>query len=136
MPLRSEIVAEARKWIDTPYHHMGRVIGHGVDCYGVIEMVGRALGVDIPENIRYSRIPNEEELLTYMDRYAVRIPVNEAREGDILIIPFMKQMRHMAIKTDLGMVHAFEPRGMVVEHALDKVWQRLIRRAYQYPGVV
>jgi hypothetical protein len=115
---------------------MGRVVGHGVDCYGVIEMVGRAFGVEIPENIRYSRLPNEEELLSYMDSYAVRISIADAKEGDILIIPFMKQMRHMAIKTEIGMIHAFEPRGMVVEHSIDRAWQRLIRRAYQYPGVV
>jgi NlpC/P60 family putative phage cell wall peptidase len=135
MPRRNEIVAEARRWLGCPYHHQGRAMGHGVDCYGVIEMVGRALGVSIPENINYSRVPDEAELIGYMDEYAVRIPVNEAKEGDILIIPFLKRMRHMAIKTDIGILHAYEPLGKVVEHALDGGWSRMVRRAYQYPGV-
>ena len=134
MPRRSEIVAEARKWLGTPYHHQGRVLGHGVDCYGVIEMVGRAFGIEVPENISYSRIPDERHLLGCMDKYAVRIAVQDMKPGDIVIMPFLSQMRHMGIVTDIGVLHAWEPVGKVVEHALDGAWRRLIRRAYQYPG--
>lgn len=135
MASRAEIVAEARLWVGTPYAHMGRVIGHGVDCYGVIEMVGRALGVYIPDGITYSRIPDEEELIRNMDTYAVHIPVADAKEGDILILPWNKKMRHMAILTDRGMLHSYEPVGRVIEHAMNDVWKRRIRRAYQFPGV-
>jgi cell wall-associated NlpC family hydrolase len=134
--LRSEIVAEARKWLDTPFHHNGRVLGAGVDCYGVVEMVGRALGVEIPPNIRYSRIPDESELLHYMNTYAVLVPRDQATEGDIAIIPHQGAMRHMGILTDKGILHAWEPAGRVVEHSIDKGWARLIRRVYAYPGVI
>lgn len=136
MPVRSQIVEEARKWLGTPFHHNARVLGHGIDCYGVVEMVGRALGVHIPENIVYSRIPDESELLGYMDTYAVRIPLLEAKPGDIVILPFDKKMRHMAILTDLGMLHAYERAGKVIEHSVDEIWKRMFRRAYQYPGVI
>ena len=29
---RAAVVAEARSWIGTPYHHAADVKGHGVDC--------------------------------------------------------------------------------------------------------
>jgi NlpC/P60 family putative phage cell wall peptidase len=132
---REEIVEEARKWLGTPFHHMGRVMGHGVDCYGVVEMVGRSLGVHIPDDIVYSRIPDEKELIAYMDQYAVRVPLEQAQAGDIIIVPYQFRMRHMAILTDKGMLHAYEPLGKVVEHAIDNKWRRMFRRAYQYPGV-
>jgi NlpC/P60 family putative phage cell wall peptidase len=135
MPLRSDIVAEARRWVGTPYHHLGRVMGHGVDCYGVIEMVGRALGIPVPDGLTYSRLPDEKELLRNMDLYAVNIPVAEAQPGDIILLPYDKKIRHMAILTDKGMIHAYEPVGKVVEHSIDRAWKGLIRRAYQYPGV-
>lgn len=135
MPLRNEIVAAARAWVETPYHHMGRVKGHGVDCYGVIEMVGRSLGVYIPQGILYSRIPDEKELLRYMDTYAIRISIGEAKPGDIVILPYLNKLRHMAILTEQGMIHAHEPSGKVVEHVVNDAWRRLFRRAYQYPGV-
>ena len=132
---RSEIIAEARKWLGTPFHHQGRVIGHGVDCYGVIEMVARALKVEVPEGLTYSRIPDEIQLITYLDGYTLRVPLNEAREGDIIVIPFLKKMRHLAILTDKGMIHAYEPVGKVVEHAIDEKWRRMFRRAYAFPGM-
>jgi cell wall-associated NlpC family hydrolase len=110
-------------------------MGHGVDCYGVIEMVGRALGIPVPDGLTYSRLPDEKELLRNMDLYAVNIPVAEAQPGDIILLPYDKKIRHMAILTDKGMIHAYEPVGKVVEHSIDRAWKGLIRRAYQYPGV-
>lgn len=129
-------MAEARKWLGTPYHHQARVIGHGVDCCGVVEMVARALGIPTPLNLTYSRVPDEKELLATMDDYAVQIPLSSARSGDIVLIPFVHKIRHMAILTDIGMLHSYEPMGMVVEHSIDERWKRLFRRAYQYPGVI
>ncbi len=29
---RKDVVAEARSWLGTPYHHAADVKGHGVDC--------------------------------------------------------------------------------------------------------
>lgn len=136
MPRRSDVVAEARKLLGTPYHHQGRVLGHGVDCYGVIEMVARSLGIDVPNGITYSRIPDELELIRNMDQYAIQVPVSEAGVGDIVLIPFLHKIRHMAILTDMGILHAYEPRGMVVEHAVDDRWRKQFRRAYRYPGVI
>ena len=134
--VRDLIVLEARKYLGTPYHHQGRVLGHGIDCYGLIEMVARGLGFECPSKVSYSRLPDQSHLLAYMDQYAVQIEKTHALAGDILIIPFRGQLRHMAIKTDIGMIHSFEPAGMVVEHALDEAWWRLVRRAYAFKEVV
>lgn len=32
MTTRADVIAEARSWERTPYHHKARVKGHGVDC--------------------------------------------------------------------------------------------------------
>jgi NlpC/P60 family putative phage cell wall peptidase len=134
--VRDRIVAEARKYLGTPYHHQGRVLGHGIDCYGLVEMVARGLGFDVPEGVRYSRIPDEAQLLAYMDQYAVQVDKRSYQLADILIVPFRGQMRHMAIVTEIGMIHAYEPSGMVVEHAIDDKWARRIARAYSFKEVV
>jgi NlpC/P60 family putative phage cell wall peptidase len=134
--VRDAIVAEARKYLGTPYHHQGRVLGHGVDCYGLVEQVARGLGFNVPEGVRYSRLPDESQLLAYMDQYANRLNKAEATVGDILVMTFRGQMRHMAIMTDVGMIHAYEPMGKVVEHAIDDKWLRRVVRAYSYKEVV
>lgn len=132
---RSAIIAEARKWLDTPFHHQGRVLGHGVDCYGVIEMVARAFNLPTP-SVNYARIPDEAMLTGFLDQYAERSSLNIAQPGDIVVILFMKKMRHLAILTDIGLLHAYEPAGKVVEHSADEKWRRMFRRAYRFPGVI
>lgn len=133
--LRDEIVAEARKWLDTPYHHEGRVLGHGVDCIGLILAVANAFEMQVPNQLGYSRMPEEERLLAGLDAYMTRIEVTAARAGDVVVIPFIHKLRHLAILTDKGMIHAHEPNGKVVEHAVDDRWRHMFRRAYQFPGV-
>lgn len=135
MPVRTEIVAEARKFLGTPYHHEGRVLGHGVDCVGLILEVAKAIGIDVPNQTGYSRVPEESRLIGDLDTYAIRIELSQATIGDIVVIPFIHKMRHLAILTDKGMIHSYEPAGGVVEHAVDERWRKLFRRAYQFPGV-
>jgi NlpC/P60 family putative phage cell wall peptidase len=40
---RAAIVAEARTWIGTLYHHQASVKGIGCDCLGLVREVWRAL---------------------------------------------------------------------------------------------
>ena len=42
-PTRDEIVAHARAWIGTPYHHQASRIGVGTDCLGLVRGVCREL---------------------------------------------------------------------------------------------
>jgi len=40
---RAAVVAEARRWIGTPYRHQATVRGAGADCLGLVRGVWRAL---------------------------------------------------------------------------------------------
>ena len=42
---RAGVVAEARSWLGTPYHHMGRVKGGGCDCLTFVAEVYERSGV-------------------------------------------------------------------------------------------
>jgi cell wall-associated NlpC family hydrolase len=42
---RAAVVAEARAWLRTPYHHMGRVKGAGVDCATLLAEIYARAGV-------------------------------------------------------------------------------------------
>ena len=47
-PRRAAVLEEARSWLGTPYHHMGRVKGVGCDCLTLLAAVYHAAGV-VPE---------------------------------------------------------------------------------------
>ena len=44
-----DIVAEARRWIGTPYCHQASTLGAGADCLGLVRGVWRGLIGDEPE---------------------------------------------------------------------------------------
>jgi hypothetical protein len=45
---RQEVVEQARKWIDTPFHNNQRKLGVGVDCANLpAACVGAALGIEL-----------------------------------------------------------------------------------------
>ncbi|HEY3919460.1 MAG TPA: hypothetical protein VGL83_16850 [Stellaceae bacterium] len=50
---RAAVIAEARAWLGTPYHHMGRVKGAGVDCATLLAEVYARAGVIPPVAIPY-----------------------------------------------------------------------------------
>jgi hypothetical protein len=44
-PRRLAVVEEARGWLGTPYHHMGRVRGAGTDCLMMLAEIYEAADV-------------------------------------------------------------------------------------------
>ena len=132
---REMIVAEARKWLGTPFHHQGRVMGHGVDCAGLVACVGKALGLTCFDATGYGRSPDPRAMGGILARELVGIPVPEARLGDVLWMAFDKEPQHVAIVTDVGIIHATSAIGRVVEHGVNEIWRRRIRGAFAWPGV-
>lgn len=124
------IVAQARTWLDTPFRHQGRIKGLGVDCGGLLIGVGRELGLEIAEPPAYSLSPDQALFAAYLQSYA--IPVHGPMQpGDILHLAFAGDPRHVAIATDVGLLHAWAKPGRVVEHRLDEVWQRRLRGVWR-----
>lgn len=136
--MRELIVLEARKWIGTRFHHQGRVLGVGVDCAGVVGMVGVALGLididDIPK--AYAKQPNANEMAKVLDEKMERIPVSEAGIGDVLHFAFDRDPQHIGIISDIGIIHAYAQARQCVEHSLDDTWKARIRGAYRFKGVI
>jgi NlpC/P60 family putative phage cell wall peptidase len=48
--IRNTIIAEARSWIGTPYHHQAALKGVGCDCLGLVRGVWRAVYGADPEH--------------------------------------------------------------------------------------
>jgi NlpC/P60 family putative phage cell wall peptidase len=132
---RALIVEEARKWLGTPFRHQGRLIGKACDCAGLVSEVGRALGLVVYEGTDYGRIPIASKMKALLDQYLVPVAVGTALDGDIYFMAWKTRPHHLAIKTPVGLIHAYESAGEVVEHPMDALWAGRIRCAYRYPGV-
>jgi cell wall-associated NlpC family hydrolase len=118
-PARVLVVAEARTWLRTPWHHRARVRGAGVDCGQLLAAVYEAAGV-LPhvESGTYPR-----DFMCHRDEERmISLVLDHAREvaapgpGDIAIWRFGRVYSHAAIVTDWPrIIHAYAQVGEVVE---------------------
>lgn len=162
-PSRVAIVALARTWLGTPYHHQASERGVGVDCIGLVRGIYRALYGREPEHLPgysrdWSEVSGEETLLRAAGAHLVPIDPAQARPGDVLV--FRYRARHVAkhagilasapdggsrLRPSVGrhdpaaasptFIHAAEG-APVAEVPLSPWWQRRIAGAFSYPGVI
>ncbi len=141
-PDRTAIVTEARSWIGTPYHHQASIHGIGTDCLGLVRGVYRALygreaELPPPYTADWAEATGHETLLEAGNRHLVRIAIDQARPGDVLVFRYRHGLpaKHTGILvTATTMVHASEG-APVCEVVLAPWWRRRIAGAFRFPGI-
>ena len=118
---RARVVAAARAWIGTPYHHMADLHGVGVDCAMLLVRVFCDLGLVAPLDPRpYTR----DWMLHRDDERYLGFVVASAREveapqpGDVMLLRVGRCYAHAGIVTlpdPLTILHAFAPAARVLE---------------------
>jgi len=138
MIARAQIVTEARTWLDTPFHHQGRLKGGGVDCAGVPIGVARALGLEWADATGYARVPAKGQFRATLQRCLDPIAFAEVLPGDLMSFAFRAEEQHIAVVScidPLRIIHAWQAVGKCVENDLDALWQRRLRSCWRYRGV-
>ena len=131
-----DVVRAARGFLGTRFRHQGRLPGRGLDCAGVIVAAARAVGLPDYDVAGYGRLPNGGSLRLHLAAAGCReIGPGEARAGDIYLMRFESDPQHLALVTDIGILHAYADIGRVVEHRLDDAWRERIVAAFHLPGV-
>jgi NlpC/P60 family putative phage cell wall peptidase len=134
---KSDIVAEARTWIGTPFQHQGRTKGKGVDCIGLLYGVAKNLGIapdikSLPqEYIGYKRIPENGRLQAALNTYMEPIRMSQVGPGDVLLFAYkIGQPQHVAIYTGDTLIHAYNKK--CTEHSMSAAWRRRLCGAYRF----
>jgi NlpC/P60 family putative phage cell wall peptidase len=143
--LRTAIIAEARRWIGTPYLHQASARGAGADCLGLVRGVWRAQVGPEPEaappytpdwNERAFAATGAEPLLDAARRaFAERARGAEA-PGDVLVfrVQLSGPAKHCAILVEADrFVHAYAGRA-VVESAYGRWWRDRLAGVFSFPG--
>lgn len=131
----SDIVAAARSWLYTPFHHQGRLKGVGVDCLGVILGVAHELKITDFDVKGYGRIPSGKQIEEGLALHCNRVHISEMRNGDIILFRFDKEPQHLAFKTDVGILHSYQSVGECVETSMDESWQRRLVSVWRFKGL-
>jgi cell wall-associated NlpC family hydrolase len=136
---REAVVAEARRWLGTPWRHQGRN-EHGLDCVGLLAVVCRDLGISDYDIEGYARSPDTTRFLAHLVTGGA-IPIRMTDAGPADIMAFRDQLFpcHVGILSEKSgvphVIHAHAARRKVVEEPL--LAELLVMRvgAYAMPGV-
>lgn len=147
---RAQVVAEARRWLRTPFGHQGRTLGRRIDCVGLPLMVAGALGLSDksgkPLNGACYATYTSQPLGTYVHDVCMEHleykPLREMLPGDVVSISIATAPCHVGIITEDKnhrpcLLHAYDG-GLheVTEHILDTKWQRRIVGCFKFPEVI
>lgn len=135
----SEIVALARAWVGTPFHHRASRCGVGADCLGLIRGLWRArYGAEPVALPHYAASWGEsggaERLWQALAQHLE--PACASEDGQVLLFRMQARAlaKHVGIQTQggRGFIHAC-PRAGVVEAPLSDPWARRIVARFSFP---
>jgi len=137
-----DVLAAARAWVGTPYHHQASTRGVGTDCLGLVRGVFRTLyGFEAEAPPAYSRDWAEaglqETMLGAASRHLVRKDIKDLSSGDVILFRIKRHSvaKHAGIATSpVTMVHAMEGVPVTEVH-LTRWWKRRIAAVFSFPGI-
>lgn len=132
---RQRLVAAARTWLNTPYHHRGRVKGVGCDCAQLIAASLHESGLhDYIEPKVYTRdwhlhrgeekyLAEVEAVLSLVDDdttpVAKRPTLPSYRPGDVIMFQLGRVYSHSAMVTEWPfIIHAYAGSRIVEESSI------------------
>ncbi len=138
--IRNKIVEEARSWLNTPFHHQGRVKGVGVDCVGLVIGVAKTLQLSNFDTHDYSPIPDGKILKYLCDTEMTEITENEIMLGDVVLFKFDERPQHLGIIGEYiyggnSLIHSYSQARKVIETRFDEYWLERVVSYYRLPGV-
>lgn len=139
---RDRVIAIARTWVGTPYHHQASRKGVGADCIGLVRGIWRELyGSEPFGQMSYSKdwgdANGNEDLLRAADTHFIKLEVYEALPGDLVAVRWKKGTvaKHAMILSGIDRaIHAYN-RAPITEIDLSTWWHDKIVAAYRFPGV-
>ncbi len=136
--LNDMVVAEARKWIGTPYKHQHSTMDHGCDCLGLVRGIWRNVVGSEPRPVpsyssRWDEVDKTEILLNTVKDLFDETDVPQT--GDVLVFRTRRGVvaKHCAIMTEHNrMVHSYNNIG-VMECYIVPWWKSRLVYSGQFP---
>ncbi|MGO4449374.1 NlpC/P60 family protein [Phyllobacterium sp. TAF24] len=140
MTIADEVVAEARRWIGTPYRHGGSTWQVGCDCLGLVRGIWRALYCCEPERVPvysadWAEAGQGDPLIQAASRHMRIKTSGEMAEGDLIIFRWRDGVaaKHLGIVTSEDcFIHAYE-RHRVMESTLVPQWRNRVAAVFAFP---
>jgi cell wall-associated NlpC family hydrolase len=132
------IVVAARTWLGVPWRHQGRT-RRGIDCAGLVVLVGRAMGLCDYDTSAYGRRPAGQGFVQHFRACMDGIGIPEARPGDVLVFADAAYPCHCGFLTvkhaQPHLLHAHALRRKVIEEPYAGEWPSKVKLAFRFRGL-
>ncbi|MBC2884746.1 C40 family peptidase [Ochrobactrum sp. CM-21-5] len=140
MIVADAVLAEAERWIGTPYRHGASARGISCDCLGLVRGIWRALYRTEPESPGtyapdWAEAGNGDPLLEAASRHMLAREGIEPEPGDLIIFRWRADVaaKHLGIMADGNrFIHAYQGHG-VLASALVPQWRKRIAGLFIFP---
>ena len=127
---RERVVAEARRWIGTPYHSGAKVLGVGVDCVQLLIAAYEGAGVLFPGEVEtgyYSpqwHLHRSEELyLRGVMRFCDKVAEGDELPGDVALFRYGRTVSHGGLVSKWPyVIHSYVGLGVVESAVTDALF--------------
>ena len=122
---REALVAEAKTWLGTPFHHAANLKGVGADCGQWLYQLFLDCGVISPSEIQpyslsWAVHTDDNRYIDMIERYALRVADDDTRPGNIIIFKFGRAYSHGALITGWpNIIHIARHDGCCVDDVLN-----------------
>ena len=145
MSTHEDAVRVARTYVGTPFQHMGRLPGVGLDCAGVLVCVARELKLVAPdfETPAYAPTPDGTSMLKWCSEYMTPIHRENMGPGDVVLLITDESPQHLGLLGDypyggLSIIHAAalaRPPRVIETRLMFSRIQRFVS-AFSLPGIL
>lgn len=136
---RNQVVDAARSYVGVRFNRSGRDRNRGIDCVGLLTLVGRDLGLDIKDILDYTFEPNPDAFLNTIRSQSEPVPAGAFRLGNIVLLRQSIYPMHCGIigrqDTGLTVINANLHERKVVEQPIAE-WRNDIIELRDYRGLI
>lgn len=143
MTVSEAVLAEARRWLGTPYLHQASIRGAGTDCLGLLRGIWRSIYGAEPEPVPaytedWAEPDHREVLLSAANRWLRPKDLADVAAGDVLLFRMREGSiaKHLGVQSHVGahprFIHSYTGHG-VIESSLSMPWQRRIAARFCFP---
>lgn len=137
-PTAADVIDEARSWLNVRWRHQGRSRA-GIDCAGLVVLVGRALGLADHDDLSYARNAQGQDFLAPFRRAMDAVLTPDAMPGDVIVFADILYPCHCGIlstRHDVRhLIHSHASRRKVIEEPYTGEWPAKAKFAFRYRGL-
>lgn len=138
MPTTDDIVTAARRYLGVPWRHQGRD-ARGLDCAGLVVVVGRELGLSDYDTTGYGRHALGHAFVDHFRGAMAPVPVPAMQPGDVAVFADSAYPCHCGFVSvrhgAFHLIHAHALRRQVIEEPYSGEWPLKIKFAFRFRGI-